>query len=148
MFKINFNIEKIGLYLVLTPLVAYVIDMLTLIVGGQISILNPLLTFGVVLLVMVYQKYKWELGHYIIFSCIFLWLATVLYDYGTDGQWYHAKIVQLQLTGWNPIYHPFDLAHALDGNAENEVFWAAHYAKGMEIVGATFAAYYCGCEEW
>lgn len=34
MFKINFNIEKIGLYLVLTPLVAYVIDMLTLIVGG------------------------------------------------------------------------------------------------------------------
>ena len=59
MFKINFNIEKIGLYLVLTPLVAYVIDMLTLIVcGGQISILNPLLTFGVVLLVMVYQKCK------------------------------------------------------------------------------------------
>ena len=48
----------------------------------------------------------------------------------------------------NPIYHPFDLAHALDGNAENEVFWAVHYAKGMEIVGATFAAYYCGCEEW
>ena len=35
MFKINFNIEKIGLYLVLTPLVAYVIDMLTLIVGGK-----------------------------------------------------------------------------------------------------------------
>lgn len=140
MFKINFNIEKIGLYLVLTPLVAYVIDMLTLIVGGQISILNPLLTFGVVLLVMVYQKYKWELGHYIIFSCIFLWLATVLYDYGTDGQWYHAKIVQLLLTGGNPIFHPFDLAHALDVNVENEVFWAAHYAKGMEIVGATFAA--------
>ena len=59
MFKTNFNIEKIGLYLVLTPLVAYVIDMLTLIVCvGQISILNPLLTFGVVLLVMVYQKCK------------------------------------------------------------------------------------------
>lgn len=140
MSKINFNIEKLGLYLVLTPLVAYVIDLLTLIVGGQISLLNPLLTFVVVLLVMAYKKCKSEIGLYIIFSCIFLWLATLLYDYGTDGQWYHAKIVQLLLNGWNPIYHPFDLAHALDVNVENEVFWAAHYAKGMEMTGATFAA--------
>lgn len=42
----------------------------------------------------------------------------------------------------------FRLSTCIGRYAENEVFWAVHYAKGMEIVGATFAAYYCGCEEW
>lgn len=138
MFKINF--EKIGMLLVLTPLTAFIVDTLTLFLGGQITLLNPILTYLIILgSVFKLGGEKKDICHYIFFSSIFLVSATLIYDYGTDGQWYNAKIVQLLLNGWNPIYNPFGLPDALYINAENEVFWAAHYAKGMEMVGSTFA---------
>lgn len=74
-----------------------------------------------------------------------LLIGYLTFDYSFDGPVYHQEIVSLLLDGWNPFSILFSTPE--NGGEYGEAcgfspsLWALHYAKGIEIVQATVAAF-------
>ena len=63
-----------------------------------------------------------------------IFISSLIYDYSSDGQWYHMPAAYALSHGWNPIYESHN---PIIANVHTANIWIDHYCKGMETIAAT-----------
>lgn len=133
------NEDRIGAFLILLPLMCYLLTLFSFMIGGGLTVYVPIISLAVCSLCLYWQTKQWStVVFYLATFVLSIFLATIVWDRSFDGTWYHADIQNaIAFHHWNPYFH-WSLCDEDMLSGYRSFFWATHYAKGIETISASW----------
>lgn len=128
--------EMWGMFLLLGMFFDAVVAGIVLLAGGKIAgwIFPCALALAFVCTFLLSGDWRRAMGAGgagVLYVIVAILLCSLVYDTTFDGMLYHYDISVMLAEGWNPVY---------DSSADVSL-WIVHYAKVMELIGATVLAF-------
>ena len=132
----DFPADIAGRFLFAMIVLSYVLATLNFFAGTSIRAVFPVATLLSAMYIFFtkgefYDKCK-AVAVSLLFVAASMALCAIMEDPSFDGNTYHQEEIALMLDGWNPVR---------DTPPAGTSLWAVHYAKGIEIIAASVAAF-------